>query len=79
MFLDPDNGLETYNMFTKETATEKHVKWAELKDYYDRGQNVILYQHRPQMTSKENCIKGILEFQKNYLKADAVMLLEFPN
>ena len=78
VFLDPDNGLETLNMFLSGTATEKHVKWSELKDYYQRGQNVILYQHRPQMTKKEVCIEGILRFQKEYLRADAVMLLEFP-
>ena len=78
VFLDPDNGLETYNMFQKGGVTEKHVKWSELKDYYARGQNVILYQHRPQMTKKEICIAGILRFQKEYLKADFVMLLEFP-
>lgn len=78
MFLDPDNGLETLNMFLTGTATEKHVKWSELKDYYHRGQNAILYQHRPQMTKKEICIESVIRFQNEYLKADAVMLLEFP-
>ena len=78
VFLDPDNGLETLNMFRTDGATEKHVKWSELQDYYDRGQNVILYQHRPQMTKKQSCIDGILFFQNNYLKADCVKLLEFP-
>ena len=78
VFLDPDNGLETHNMFLKGSATEKHVKWSELKDYYERGQNVILYQHRPQMTKKETCIKDVLRFQKEYLKSDFIMLLEFP-
>ena len=78
VFLDPDNGLETHNMFLKNNATEKHVKRSELKDYYDRGQNVILYQHRPQMTKKEICIEGVMDFQREYLKADFVKLLEFP-
>ncbi len=78
VFLDPDNGLETYNMNQKDNATEKHVKWSELKDYYDRGQNVILYQHRPQMMKKEQCIANVMKFQKEYLQADHVMLLEFP-
>ena len=78
VFLDPDNGLETLNMHNKNKAKEKHVKWNELKDYYDRGQNIILYQHRPQMTKKEKCIEGIMQFQKEYLKADGVKLLEFP-
>lgn len=78
VFLDPDNGLETNRMFQRDGATEKHVKWTELKDYYTRGQNVILYQHRPQMTTKEKCIESVLHFQKSYLLADCVKLLEFP-
>lgn len=78
VFLDPDNGLETARMYQTGRATEKHVMWAELKDYYTRGQNVILYQHRPQMTSKEKCIESILLFQEKYLSANCVKLLEFP-
>ena len=78
IFLDPDNGLETTKMHQTDAATEKHVKWTELKDYYSRGQNVILYQHRPQMTTKEKCIESIIHFQENYLFADCIKLLEFP-
>lgn len=78
VFLDPDNGLETERMHLNHSATEKHVRWDELRDYYDRGQNVILYQHRPQMTSKARCIDAIMKFQQNYLHADTVFLLEFP-
>ncbi len=77
IFLDPDNGLETVKMFSSNGATEKHVKWAEIKDYYDRGQSVILYQHLPRIT-KEQLIDSIMSFQKEYLKADFVKLLEFP-
>ena len=78
VFLDPDNGLETEKMYRTNGSTEKHVKWTELKDYYMRGQNVILYQHRPQMTTKEKCIADVVRFQKEYLAADYVKLLEFP-
>ncbi len=78
VFLDPDNGLETKKMFLSGKTTEKHVKWSELKDYYQRGQNVILYQHRPQMTKKVNCIDDVMRFNREYLNADCVMLLEFP-
>ena len=78
VFLDPDNGLETARMHQTNDATEKHVKWAELKDCYDRGQNVILYQHRPQMTAKSLCIYNVMQFQHSYLFADCVKLLEFP-
>lgn len=78
VFLDPDNGLETRKMNQTGSATQKHVKRSELKDYYARGQNVILYQHRPQMTKKKQCIENILSFQRDYLSADCVKLLEFP-
>ncbi len=78
VFLDPDNGLETLKMHLSNSATPKHVKWSELKGYYQRGQNVILYQHRPQMTKKEKCIETVMQFQKDYLSADYVKLLEFP-
>ena len=78
VFLDPDNGLESARMHQTNEATEKHVKWDELKDYYDRGQTVILYQHRPQMTAKDLCIYNVMQFQHSYLFADCVKLLEFP-
>lgn len=73
VFLDPDNGLET-----KTLHTDKHVLRQELKDYYDRGQNVILYQHRPQMTKKEVCIANIVNYQTTYLHSDKVKVMEFP-
>ena len=78
VFLDPDNGLETSVMNSHGKCTEKHVRWQELKDYYDRGQNVILYQHRPQMTKKEKCISDIMSFNDTFLRADYIKLLEFP-
>ena len=78
VFLDPDNGLETIRMHRKNCAKSKHVKWEELKDYYEQGQNVILYQHRSQGDTKEACIEKIMHFQNEYLMADSVRLLEFP-
>jgi len=78
VFLDPDNGLETEKMHQTGKATTKHVTWTELKDYYNRGQSVILYQHRPQMMSKETCIDNVMHFQREFLQADCVKLLEFP-
>lgn len=78
MFLDPDNGLETAKMRHRHAATDKHVAWREVKDYYDRGQSVILYQHRPQMMKKTDCIRGILAFQAEFLHADGVLVLEYP-
>lgn len=78
VFLDPDNGLETETMHCRGTATEKHVTWQEAKTYYDRGQSVILYQHRPQMMKKEVCIHRVMYFQQSFLRADHTLLLEYP-
>lgn len=78
VFLDPDNGLETENMFARGSATEKHVKYRELKDYYDRGQSVILYQHRPQMTPNQKCIDDAVKFNREFLHADVMLMLKYP-
>lgn len=78
VFLDPDNGLESAKMHQTGSAQEKHTTWQEVKDYYDRGQSVILYQHRPQMTKKEACIQGVMDFQDSFLHADHTLLLEYP-
>ncbi len=78
IFPDPDNGLATRHRQQAEAATKKHVRRSELRDYYAQGQNVILYQHRPQMMKKEQCLANVMAFQWERLKADAVMLLEFP-
>ena len=56
-------------MHERRSAKEKHTTWQEVKDYYDRGQSVILYQHRPQMTKKA-CIQSVLGFQNSFLHAD---------
>lgn len=78
VFLDPDNGLATGKMMKNGSYSAKHVLWNELKDYYDRGQSVILYQHRPQMTKGEVVIERITEFNRSYLMADFLFGLEFP-
>ena len=78
IFLDPDNGLQTNKMHEEGRITPKHVAWEELGDYYHRGQTVVLYQHRPQMTSKETCISSVMEYGRKWLKADEIFVLEYP-
>ena len=65
-------------MHERRSAKEKHVIWQEVKDYYDRGQSVILYQHRPQITKKTACIQSVRGFQNSFLHADRTLLLEYP-
>ena len=45
IFLDPDNGLKPKR--TTRARLVKYVRETELEDYLARGQNVVLYQHRP--------------------------------
>lgn len=78
VFLDPDNGLETERMNRENKATEKHVRWDEVRDYYDRGQSLIIYQHLPQHTKKEQCIEQLVTFGDEILNSDEVWILEFP-
>lgn len=78
VFLDPDNGLETEAMNRRGTATDKHVTRQELTDYYCRGQSVLLYQHRPQRTRKEACIRRVLDFSRTLVPPEHTLLLEYP-
>ena len=78
VFLDPDNGLQTPSMYQRGYARDKHATWQEVKDYYRRGQSVVLYQHRPQMMKKENCIQKVLAFERSFLQAESTLLLEYP-
>ena len=77
-FLDPDNGLETARMHARGAATDKHVAWQEAGAYFERGQSVILYQHRPQRQKKAACVRRVLEDARAVLPADAPRILEFP-
>ena len=77
VFLDPDNGLETACMHRKNRAKTLHVKWDELKDYYARGQSVVLYQQQARITT-EKLVENIMEFQENHLHSDDVKILLFP-
>lgn len=78
VFLDPNTGLATRKMMEDGSYTKEHVLWNELKDYYDRNQSVILYQHRPRGKKREAVIEEITEFNRSYLTADFLFGLEFP-
>ena len=78
VFLDPDNGLETEKMYESGRCGAEYGARKELLAYYQRGQSVILYQHRPQMMKKEECIRRVLAFEGTTLKANTVRILEFP-
>ena len=77
VFLDPDNGLETEKMSLKSIPSEKHVRRNELKDYYDRGQSVILYQHKIRETP-EQFIQKFIKLNEKFVRSDKLYILDFP-
>jgi hypothetical protein len=46
VFLDPDNGIETVKMYSAGEISPKHALFQETVDYYERGQSVIIYNHK---------------------------------
>ena len=77
VFLDPDNGLASEKMTQNNIFSVKHALWNEINDYYQRGQSVLLYQHRPRAKSREALIDDIRDFNKAFLKADALFYGDF--
>ncbi len=46
VFLDPDNGIETVRAYSARKISPKHALFKEIIDYYERGQSVIIYNHK---------------------------------
>lgn len=46
VFLDPDNSIETLKMYSAGKISPKHTLFQEIVDYYERGQSVIIYNHK---------------------------------
>lgn len=64
VFFDPDNGLEVKSVNRYSRKGPKYVFYDELVDYYNRGQSLIIYNHRnrePQ-SEYENRFRKIAEF-----------------
>lgn len=77
IFLDPDNGLASEKMTQNNACSIQHVLWNEIRDYYNRGQSVLLYQHRPRRERSEKLIDNIRKFNDNFLKASAFSYGDF--
>ena len=65
VFADPDNGLFAGQKH-KQSGGEKYLLPEEARDYYDRGQDVLYYHHRPRKNEAEwlvdkTYLKGCLE------------------
>ena len=60
VFLDPDNGLEVKSYSKTSSSGKKYVFYDELSSYYERGQSLIIYNHRDRKPEE----KYIERFQK---------------
>jgi hypothetical protein len=45
VFFDPDNGIEIASVDKKHPKAGKYVFWDELRQFWDRGQSLIIYHH----------------------------------
>lgn len=53
VFFDPDNGLEVASCPKTRKKNVKYIYYDELADYYNRGQSLIVYQHRDHKPNEE--------------------------
>lgn len=56
IFFDPDNGIEVKSASKGTKESYKYVYCDEIKDVFLRGQDVLIYQHKPRITL-ENMIQ----------------------
>jgi len=59
VFLDPDNGIETPTAKMTKPDAVKYAFINEIKQYYDQGQSVIIYNHRNRQQLADFAIKCV--------------------
>jgi len=53
IFFDPDNGIEVKSVKYGRKKSSKFVYWRELKDCYEKGHSMVIYQHYPRIGRDE--------------------------
>jgi hypothetical protein len=53
VFLDPDNGIQTPKVVYGTSRGLKYAFMKEIKDYYDQGKTIIVYNHRSRQSPEE--------------------------
>lgn len=53
IFADPDNGLSSTKKASEKDA-QKFILPNEIADYYNRGQQIVYYHHRPRKTQRDD-------------------------
>ena len=62
VFLDPDNGIEVSS--TNSGNLQKYLLWQEIKDIFNTGKSVLIYQHFPRQNRQQYIYKRLLEIKK---------------
>jgi len=70
VFLDPDNAFETKHIKPHHKRGNLYAGYDEAADYYKAGSSVIVYNHLPMRSSKEEFIKNRLRPVMNRLSAN---------
>jgi len=59
IFFDPDNGLEVKSILRGKRSSSKYLYWSEVKDSYQAGHSILIYQHFPRM-QRESFIRNFV-------------------
>jgi len=64
IFFDPDNGIAKNDIDSKDAVkSPKHINFDEIKDYFENGQTLIIYQH----ANRSDKFNNVLNYKKNKL------------
>jgi hypothetical protein len=73
IFFDPDNGVEVKSVPFGGRKSSKYVYYPEIKDFYQKGKSILVYQHlppKPRLPLAQtitNNLKNILQINTVYL------------
>jgi hypothetical protein len=52
IFFDPDNGIEVKSVPRGKNNSSKYIYWHELRQFYQSGKSLLIYQHFPRRNRK---------------------------
>jgi hypothetical protein len=71
VFFDPDNGLEVRSVRKGSRDSRKYVYWDELREVWDSGSSILVYQHFPRIKREDFLATLAVDF-RNKLSAQQV-------
>ena len=76
VFLDPDNGIQPFNVRKTQKKAIKYAFDDEINEYYQEGKSVILYNHRDYSTKQKYDGDKLLRI-KDFIHSDTFAVLRF--